>query len=221
MGPSLDHDDLDHPHPHYTCHPHCLQLVGLSCSRGLLQATKYCYTPTKHEESGRRRWIRDRLALQLSTYHAREGLHLAPEICRLIADELQQCYSAAKARSLWAPSRIPCSRITTAKSIWCGFVEFEGIDYVSSLSNAHSEQAPGLISPHTDHPEYLLVAENHLGITKLLLASSRDSLAIDNTPGLWWRTIRFGGGELTIDIESDVSRSLNIAIIQLIFSLGY
>ncbi|KND90067.1 hypothetical protein TOPH_05274 [Tolypocladium ophioglossoides CBS 100239] len=180
-------------------------MVGLSCSRGLLQATKYYYTPTKYEESRRRQWIRDCLIQQLSTYyHAYEGLNLVPELWRLIVDELQQCYSVANARSLWAPSRILCSSITTAESIWCGFVEFEGIVYVSSLSNAYSEQAPRLISLHIDYPsEYLLVVENHLGITKLLLASSRESLAVDNTPGLWWRTIRFGSGELTIDVESD------------------
>lgn len=70
-----------------------------------------------------------------------------------------------------------------------------------------------LISSQTVYTsKCLLVAENHLGIIKLVLTDSPESLAVDDIPGTWWRTIRFGGRQLTIDTVSDVSCSAWIAI---------
>lgn len=200
-------DDLDCPHLQYGCHSYCLRVVGFDRSREFIEATKHSYIPTEQEESRRRRWIRHCLTLVLSKKYADEGLHLTPELCLLIADHLLQVYSVVKARSLWSPDRRLRGSVTTTRSIWYGLVEFEGTEYVSSLSNARSEHTWKLIGPHQDRYESLLIAENYLGITKLLLAGSRDTLAIDESPGIWWRTIRLCGRELTINVESDVSRS--------------
>lgn len=130
MGQSPDYlicENFDCPRLNHIFHPHCVQMVGSSCTLGVVQATKYRFTPTKYEDSRRRRWIRDYLTLQLSEYYGHQGLHLAPELWRFVADELQQHYSVAYARSLWSPNRTQCGPITTGENIWCGFVDFEGI----------------------------------------------------------------------------------------------
>ncbi|KAL7787728.1 hypothetical protein V8C37DRAFT_389806 [Trichoderma ceciliae] len=214
MGQSREHHvcgNLTSSQLHHACHPHCLQIVGSDCSRRLLQATKYFYTPTTHEENRRRRWIRDALTSQLCMHYGRLGSGLSPELWALISDQLLQYCAVANARNLWDGKRSlswDSKRygITTAKSIWCGFTRFEGIIYVSSLSNARNEQ--GLVlelvcAPANGPPECLLVAENHLGITRLRLTDFRTAGAVNGMPGIWWRTIRLDDQELDITVESD------------------
>ncbi|KAM4063339.1 hypothetical protein HRG_013885 [Hirsutella rhossiliensis] len=87
--------------------------------------------------------------------------------------------------------------------MWCGFTKYEGIRYVSWLSNSPKEHGAVLLTSDGDSaPECLLVAENNLGITKLSLANFCDKV-VEERPGTWWRTIRLDSRGMNVDVETD------------------
>ena len=183
--------------------------------RALLRVTKYSHATTPDGERRRLKWLRTDLALQLQAYHASRKHNLHMEIWHQVADylagDILQYYATAKARAaLSEHSRLPTKgSIATTEKIWCSFTEYEGDRYVSCLSNSPGGNGSVLLTfdDRDQAPQRLLVAENHLGITKVSLAGFCDGNALDESPGTWWRTIRLGRTGRKVDVESDVRRT--------------
>lgn len=206
--------DIDCPEIHHTCHPHCHRMIEQHRLGALLRVTEYSHETTPDGERRRLQWLRTDLASQLQAYHAsrKHNLHIELwlHVADYIAGDILQYYATAKARAALSDhSRLPTTgSIATAEEIWCSFTEYEGGRYVSCLSNSPGGNGSVLLTFDRDQaPRRLLVAENHLGITKMSLADFCDGNALDETPGTWWRTIRLGRTGRELDVESDVRRT--------------
>ncbi|KAM4062057.1 hypothetical protein HRG_008924 [Hirsutella rhossiliensis] len=132
--------------------------------------------------------------------------NLSSDLWHYIADYLLPHYALLNIRGvLPGPRAVSINSITTAKKMWYGFTDYEGTSYVSWLSSSprgprslslasNADRAPGCL---------LLTAENHLGITDVRLSDFRESNAISERPGTWWRTIPLDCLGMKVDVESD------------------
>lgn len=96
--------------------------------------------------------------------------------------------------------------ISTSAQIWASYVEFEGVDYIASLTNgAGHMSASRIYVPQPGHPcDTIYVAEDHLGIRQLLFCSSTEVPEVRKRPGIWWRTVSVPGGDHVLQGQTDV-----------------
>lgn len=191
----------------HVCHARCRQMVEPVCLQPLVQVTRHSHNPAENEAKRRRRWLHADLARQLAICHASQKPALSLDVWYCIAGQLLQPYALAKARgALPDPSGIAVGAVTTARQMWYGFTEYEGVRYVSWLSNSPRERRSLRLTFEADRaPERLLVAENNLGVKKLSLADfCRSDCVADEEPGTRWRAIRLDPAGTSMDVETDV-----------------
>ncbi|KAH9235745.1 hypothetical protein K456DRAFT_34415 [Colletotrichum gloeosporioides 23] len=88
-----------------------------------------------------------------------------------------------------------------------GPINFEGVQYISSLSNTRDDYlAEFVFKPiATQAVDSVYVAQNYLGVMKVLFCSSGQALSVEQRRGLWWRIIPLHRCEPVLVTETDVS----------------
>lgn len=132
------------------------------------------------------------------------------ELCDHIAQYSLRTFAVLRALASWETSQVPRScRITLSPQIWARYTSFEGVRYLSSLSNQEPPAdeiavelvwKPGVI-------DTLFVAENHLGIRDVVFSSSSTAPAIKEQSGVWWRSVVIPIPDSQFEGQTDV-RSL-------------
>lgn len=186
---------------HYTCakdlSPRALQVI--------LEIVRYEFVPSLLDLKRRRQWLQTKFAQDLSDHRSDHiiGLHdLTGSFQRQVAfmpPELRLCLvqfclpqltiaCLTKAASLNA--KPPLASVKAQCSIWATYVRFEGIWYISTLTN----QSPGdedkrsvLVWKPTGSLSVIHIARDHLGIRKIIPDCKAQSITC--CPGLWWVSI--------------------------------
>ncbi|KFA49717.1 hypothetical protein S40293_01402 [Stachybotrys chartarum IBT 40293] len=156
-------------------------------------ATNYWYEPPHSEETRRRdatvESIRRGLAVNVDPCGK-----LPWEILTMIANYLVPEFAITE---LLTTPRSNDSRFTVSKDVWATYVNIDGTEYVSSLSNLRSDKARLVLqagSTCLDNAIYIL--EDHLGIRRVEISSSPPKLADPSDRSMWWRSLPIQEDEL-------------------------
>ncbi|KAL2174926.1 uncharacterized protein P884DRAFT_207934 [Thermothelomyces heterothallicus CBS 202.75] len=170
------------------CHPGCLALVPSESRSAFIKATSYRYQPPPAEDERRTRWLR----LTWSSI-LRETYRLPPELCYHIAQYCLRPFAVLRAVALWESSRAP-SRISFSTKVWARYTLFEGVRYISFLTNKqpteHDPKVKLVFEPMSGPTDTtIFLGEDHLGVRELLSASSSETPTIKERPNIWWRSV--------------------------------
>lgn len=189
------------------CHTSCANYVPITLRALLLKVLAYQYEPSPHELARRMRWLR----LQVTSLLRHAKPHLPQEICSQIADySLQDTalhqYAVMQTRTLPIDRKNDSSRVRASVEIWAHFVDFEGVQYIASLSNTRDDyHAESVFRPiATQAVDCVYVAQNYLGVMRVLFCSSTQPPALDRHQGLWWKIIPLRR-EMVLVTKTDVS----------------
>lgn len=152
------------------------------------QVLAYAYDPPPEEVARRNRWHANTLLASMV------GGALPPEICQQIADAGTRDQAARTALSQLPHLREPeYVAAYPAKDVYARHVSFEGLRYVSSLSN--EKKGADYVRIWSSSPTMLdkivvLVAEDHLGIREVRILGSAGFPVVEEHPNIWWRAFR-------------------------------
>ncbi|KZL64983.1 hypothetical protein CT0861_12835, partial [Colletotrichum tofieldiae] len=191
------------------CHAMCASLVPLASRASLLKVLTYQYEPSPFEVTRRMNWFHIQFASTSPIWrHAKP--HLPQELRYQIATHLLQGtalrrYTVACTRILPKDMESGSSRIRVSAEIWARFIDFEGVRYISSLSNSpDDDHAESIFAPNTAQAvDSIYVAENHLGAMQVLFCSSVKAPVVERRQGLWWRIIQLRGRCPVLVIQTD------------------
>lgn len=192
------------------CHAMCANHIPLTSREMLLKVLAYQYEPSPFEITRRMRWIRLRFASTPILRHVKPQL---PKELRLqIAKHLLQgpaLHQYVIACTDTLPENKECgeSRIRLSAEIWARFIDFEGLRYISSLSNTHGNyHTESIFTPDpTQTVTSIYIAENFLGVTQVLFSTAAQAPAVEERQGLWWRIIPLTRCETVLATQTDVS----------------
>ncbi|KAH8689330.1 hypothetical protein BGW36DRAFT_412163 [Talaromyces proteolyticus] len=208
-----DYIDLHHDnHDNFSCHGQCISMYGVLVNKSFFQAMHYSYNPSPPDIARRNHWLRSDLA---SLLHEALGPFLIPlEICDKIAQRCSLREQAASiANAFWRKNlkkeHEGQFKVSLASNIWARYVEFEGAQYISYLTNTpgnHPEQMSKVFSAQSGQKvKSLYVAEYHLGVRQLRFsrAAKRNPTGVETVPGQWWRTFECKKGTMDIEAYND------------------
>ncbi|TQN70739.1 hypothetical protein CSHISOI_04722 [Colletotrichum shisoi] len=108
------------------------------------------------------------------------------------------------------------SRICISAEIWARFIDFEGVRYISSLSNSPDDgHTESIFAPSTDTAQAvdsIYVAENYLGAMQVLFCNSSTVPVVERRQRLWWRIIQLQGRCPVLVVQTDGVKLRTIAV---------
>lgn len=192
------------------CHITCGDSVPELLRTSFLKALAYQYEPSPADTTKRIRWIYSQWASTTILRYTKP--HLPQELCLEIARHLLQGpilhrYAATLACTLVKGMEYRDSQISITAGIWASFTVFEGVRYISSLSNTcdkyHTER---LSTPFPSQSiDIIYIAENYLGVIQVLFGNSTLQIpSVERRQGLWWRIVRLCERESMLVFQTDV-----------------
>lgn len=178
------------------CHAMCGNSVPASFLRAsFLKVLVYQYEPLPAETTQRMRLLYLRWASTSVLRYAKPAL--PAELCLQVGRYLLQGpflhrYAVASTYASVKKIEYGNSHICVSAEIWASFAEFEGVRYISSLSNTPDEHHTRLLftpSP-SQTVDTIYTAENYLGVMQALFCSSVQAPTLETRRGLWWRVAR-------------------------------
>ncbi|KXH65948.1 hypothetical protein CSAL01_13571 [Colletotrichum salicis] len=175
------------------CHATCANYVPATSRALLLKVLEYQYEPSPSEYASRMAWLYRQYTSPILR-HLKP--HLPQEIHSYIAGYFLrgitlQYHAVIQTRLLPTVRESNSSFVHVSAGIWACFIAFEGNQYISSLSNTrddyHTESVYKPTASLTVDSVY--VAQNYLGVLRVLFCSSTQAPAIKRQGGLWWRII--------------------------------
>lgn len=170
------------------CHLDCVRLVAQERYKFSL-ANAYAYEPSAEERRRRIAWLRFNLTSDLTL-----SRDLPIEIRQMIAQHLLREYAVLKAtsclRSLQRPVDI-C--VDVSAEVWARYTDFEGIKYVSDLTNRPSPREGYrviFVPDSVQRVDCIYVSEDHLGIRQICFSSCAKVPPAALSPGVWWRALQ-------------------------------
>lgn len=191
-------------------HAMCGNSVDAVLRASFLKVLAYQYEPSTADATKRMGWLYSRWASTPILKHTKPPL---PQELRLdIAKHLLQGpvlhrYAVACAHTLVKNTECGTSHIRVSAGIWAKFADFEGVRYISSVSNMRDEcHTEPLFTPCPSQPvDTVYIAENYLGVVQVLFCNSAQEPTVEKRQGLWWRVVRLCEREPTLTIKTDVS----------------
>ncbi|KAJ4307353.1 hypothetical protein N0V88_000737 [Collariella sp. IMI 366227] len=176
--------------PAVACHTDCLRLVPRESRAAFFEATVYSREPQPAEDKRRHCWLR----VKWSGVLCRTYRVLPPELCDSIAKECLRLFAVLHAAALWERARrFPPSPVSFSARVWVYYTWFEGVRYISSLTNRQPDdpnvKAELAFDPKPGHIDAsVFLAEDYLGVTKTLIGpASEVPSTTEHRPNLWWR----------------------------------
>lgn len=169
-------------------HLNCTTIVPCRWSPSLGRATEFSFEPTLSNERKRRLAIRGQLVEGLRyAYHM-----FSDDILNMIAGFLECEFAATTAAHLWLRRGSADCAVDTSRSIWAGYVNVDGVRYLTSLSNKEGHRLECILGAHQRF-NAVYVLEDHVGIRRIEFARPDSNV---DTPTLedalmegWWRTL--------------------------------
>lgn len=180
------------------CHTTCVNSIpSPPASLGLLfKVLLYQYEPSPVEMARRLEWLRLQSSSSPLWQKTKPILprELRIEIARYLPHRgtaLQ--YALSYSQTLKEDKDHTGSCIDTSQDIWAHSIDFEGLQYISSLSNSRDIYHTHRIDkPNpTQAINFVYIAENYLGIMHLCFYTSIQTPSIEKRCNLWWRVIHY------------------------------
>ncbi|RMJ07717.1 hypothetical protein CDV36_012681 [Fusarium kuroshium] len=181
--------DSSYTRSRVVCHGECLEAIAPSRIPEVLQRAAYTFVPSKVVRKRRENWLISKTAQVVST----SVKWLPPEVSVNIARECSSALALSHAESLaesvasLAARRKPMSMAMVKYPMWARYVMFDGVAYVAELSNLRFPKGVTAVPvSRTSKIDTLYVAQDHLGIRRVMLGNSEDAPQVSPEPGLWW-----------------------------------
>lgn len=184
------------------CHVECAKQMTPWPIPPTIQKLAYSYEPTLLEYDDRTKRLYKACLDFLSNILSR----LPPELLSNITKMCLRSFAVENARSLHGvPSGT--TKIRLSSEIWAHFTTFEGVSYLSSLSNDiddyHDRRI--FVPNPTSTITAVYLGEDYLGVREMLFRSSCSTggeyVGLEHK-GLWWRVVNLDSP--TLVIETDV-----------------
>ncbi|KAM0424248.1 hypothetical protein ACHAPT_010620 [Fusarium lateritium] len=168
------------------CHSKCLEAITPSRVPEVLQRAAYTFVPSKRERKRREEWLLAKCADTVST-----GVRwLPPEVSWDIARRCSSAMALPYAESVpgSVTYRKPMFMAMIKYAIWARFVKFDGVAYVAELSNIRfPDGVVSVLMPRTREIDAIYVAQDNLGIRRIILGNSDKPPQVSPKPSLrWW-----------------------------------
>ncbi|TQN73717.1 hypothetical protein CSHISOI_01677, partial [Colletotrichum shisoi] len=187
------HGKCHHDEERVGCHLDCSDIVSPETFLKIYEVTAPDFEPSAIANKQRLRWLRSWLA---SILGAATHYRLPPEIysdiaARTFEHHIERSLTVWYADERRAEMRRKVSRVAMSKKIYARTVDFEGVQYISRLTNTAAGGLDVMVfDPISRTPaDRLYVASDHLGIRQLLFANSLFDYAIKQEPDVWWQTV--------------------------------
>ncbi|KAI0172295.1 hypothetical protein GGR52DRAFT_463570 [Hypoxylon sp. FL1284] len=183
------------------CHADCARLVAEERYRYQFSlANVYACEPPVEEAKRRVSWLCSGLTADLTLPY-----YLPFEMRRMIARHLLGEYAVAKAISCWLQHPPPSDiSVDVSTKVFARYTEFEGISYISSLTNAPGKEYELVYSPDPERQvKCVYVCENHLGIRQIHFSCGDQVPPVTSFPGAWWNTLQCPSPEAKVHGKTD------------------
>lgn len=165
--------------------------------------------PLTSFETNRRRRLKETFAQELMKII---GSRLPPEVYENIGSHCLRDYATRLFKDAWAKkshfgARDAAVRVTKSHAIWAQRIEFEGIQYIKSLSTTRRNQSDTKLFEATDSTRVnIYFAEDPLGIREVVMTRD-DNTVLAQGENLSWVIGRGVALPFWFKLESDVSCS--------------
>ncbi|KAL2159726.1 hypothetical protein VTH06DRAFT_2295 [Thermothelomyces fergusii] len=188
--------------PAVGCHPECLGFVPPESLSAFIEATSYRYQPQTIEDKRRIRWLQNTWSSILC-----ETYHLPLELCDYIAQYCLRPFAVLRALASWENVRAT-SRISFSTKVWARYTLFEGVRYISSVTNEQASEtdtgAKLVFDPGSGpNDTTILVGEDHLGVRELLVLPSSKNRTVRERPNIWWRSVTVPRSDPELESQVD------------------
>ncbi|KAJ4191175.1 hypothetical protein NW767_010970 [Fusarium falciforme] len=181
--------DSSYTRERVVCHGECLEAIAPSRIPEVLQRVACTFVPSKVVRERRENWLISKTAQVVST----SVKWLPPEVSIDIAQQCASALALSHAESLaesvasMAAHRKPMFMAMVKYPVWARYVMFDGVAYVAELSNLRFPKGVMAVPvPRTSKIDTLYVAQDHLGIRRVMLGNSEEAPRVSPEPGLWW-----------------------------------
>ncbi|KAJ0163094.1 hypothetical protein CTA2_3530 [Colletotrichum tanaceti] len=201
------------------CHVACAQQMAPWPLQKALPMLAYQYEPTPSELDDRSKRLHE-IAFGFLSATLSRASRLPPELISSIASLCLQDFAVESARNLrdvMMPRGKEKATIRLSSAIWAHVTKFEGIEYLSSLSNQVDDYhcrrifVPDPLFPVTA----LCLGEDYLGVREMVFRRSSTTQGELNGlehKGLWWRLVNLESPTLLVETDVGVPRSLSIVV---------
>lgn len=172
---------------------------------------EYDYEPLATEDDRRREWFVDNLA-SILLQHTPLPLELAYCVVQHALSGSSLCRYALESTptALFGVQDRCCVRAST--KIWARYVDVQGIEYISSLTDHCSSQSAErhklIFDSDLEQPvNVVYVGKDHLGIRRLVFDSVGHTPNVEIAPGVWWETLQIPDADSNISWDTDVGLS--------------
>ncbi|KAJ4328448.1 hypothetical protein N0V84_001132 [Fusarium piperis] len=181
--------DSSYTRDRIACHGECLKAIPPPRIPKVLQQAAYTFVPSKAVRKRRENWFISKTTHVVST----SVKWLPPEVSINIAKQCSSALALSYAESLAESVAMLATRqkpifIAIAKyPMWARYVLFDGVAYVAELSNLRFPKGvTAILVPRTSKIDTLYVAQDHLGIRRVMFGNSEKAPQVSPEPGLWW-----------------------------------
>ncbi|KAF6798088.1 hypothetical protein CMUS01_15756 [Colletotrichum musicola] len=210
-----EHKICNGTEPRVGCHVHCIENTPLHRLSRALELSALEFDFLNDYDCFRIPWLKSRLSRILETA-TRHLPYLPEELLQIIADytvvdyTIHHLLATEYVNEICAEGKPGMSSVKTSEKIYARHVNFEGVQYLAYLTNEASDDRDMLlfdpILPTTI--DTLYIANDALGIRRLLFADSSQKCTVEKEVNVWWRKAklrRLGG---LVRCNSDVSIGL-------------
>ncbi|RSL95040.1 hypothetical protein CDV31_014054 [Fusarium ambrosium] len=176
-------------------HKNCRRLISPISVQGLLKVLTPSFEPLPIHEKHRLKWACESLAGRLTSWASKageKGRELAghTNVMLMIAEYLLPEYLTLDAEKSLQPEEIAGPFSIASEPVWGSFNDFQGVRYVRSLSNQKDPLHDAAIYNPRDGQiaDVVYMAQDCLGVVKVIFAHSSEPIEVDEIPGVWWRT---------------------------------
>lgn len=186
--------DSSYTRKRVVCHGGCLEAIAPSRIPEVLQRAACTFVPSKVVRKRRENWLISKTAQVVST----SVKWLPPEVSIDIARQCSSALALSHAESLaesvasMAARRKPMVMAMVKYPIWARYVMFDGVAYIAELLNLRFPKGVMAVpvsrtsETGTSEIDTLYVAQDHLGIRRVMLGNSEKAPQVSPEPGLWW-----------------------------------
>lgn len=207
----------EHQNTLLACHTTCVRAYAPSPALRvcLLRVLEYWHDPLASYTTHRMRWLCSQwsstpilklakpnlpleLRMQIATYYLQDTF----------LQRYVMTYAPALLNNLKSHGHLSTSPLRVSVDIWAHFIYFEGIRYISSLSNSHDDyHTESFSTPCPSKPiNSIYIAENHLGVMQVIFGTSIQVPLVNTRQDCWWRIVSLRGrSDPVIETYSDVS----------------
>ncbi|KAK2683834.1 hypothetical protein RAB80_001780 [Fusarium oxysporum f. sp. vasinfectum] len=196
--------------------PERIEPTGWDFAKGRRPLEKVGYTELLPSvEAARVRRLKKRFAQELM---AIVGYRLPLEICENIGRYCLSEYATKLINDVWsnkdfAGPRHATLRVTKSRSIWAQHVEFEGLQYIKSLSTTRkSESDTKLFEATSGIRVSVYFAEGCLGIREVVITQDDNTPSLNQDKGLRWVVNRRKALPFSFEYKTDGLKLRDLAI---------